>query len=287
MKKITKTKIAIVGHGFVGKATDWGFSTNVEKFIVDPKYSTTIDDLIEFKPDFCFVCVPTPMDDNGQQDSTIIDMVVHEVLKKISNSVIIIKSTVLPDTLEKLSKLSKKIIYNPEFLREKYANEDFVNSPMIIFGGDRNIAKKVSNLYLKNSKCKCEEHVFLDIPTASLIKYSINTFLATKITFFNEIFEIFSSLKVSDSWEKVTTTFAKDSRIGSSHMNVPGHDGRKGFGGACFPKDSAAILRYAESLGLDLSILKAAIKKNNKIRALYKNVNPREAEQNIKYDHEF
>tara|TARA_Y100000816_G_C26048696_1_gene549686 strand:- start:395 stop:1258 length:864 start_codon:yes stop_codon:yes gene_type:complete len=287
MKKITKTKIAIVGHGFVGKATDWGFSTNVEKFIVDPKYSTTIDDLIEFKPEFCFVCVPTPMDDNGQQDSTIIDMVVHEVLKKNSNSVIIIKSTVLPDTLEKLSKLSKKIIYNPEFLREKYANEDFVNSPMIIFGGDKNIAKKVSNLYLKNSKCKCEEHVFVDMPTASLIKYSINTFLATKITFFNEIFEIFSSLKVSDSWEKVTTTFAKDSRIGSSHMSVPGHDGRKGFGGACFPKDSAAILRYAESLGLDLSILKAAIKKNNKIRALYKNVNPREAEQNIKYDHEF
>tara|TARA_B100000287_G_C20470286_1_gene716938 strand:+ start:22 stop:882 length:861 start_codon:yes stop_codon:yes gene_type:complete len=277
-------KIGIVGHGFVGKATDWGFSKNTSKFIVDPKIHTNIDQLSEFNPELVFVCVPTPMGKNGIQDSSTIEAVVQDLTTKCSNSIIVIKSTVLPSILEKLAKVNKKIIYNPEFLREKHANEDFKNSEMIIFGGNKEIASKVSGFYLKHSKCKTKEHIFMDIASASLVKYSINTFLASKVLFFNEIHNIFEKIKVNDDWQSFTEILYKDKRIGMSHMSVPGHDGKKGFGGACFPKDTTALLKYAEDIGVEFESLKAIIKKNNQIRSQYDDLDSREKEQNISFD---
>ena len=221
-------KIGIVGYGFVGKATDWGFNRNVCKFIVDPKKGTNIDQLAEFDPNLIFVCVPTPMGE-GIQDSSIIEAVVQELSLKCQESIIVIKSTVLPSILEKVEKASSKLIYNPEFLREKHANEDFVNSEMIIFGGNRNIASQVSQFYLDHSRCKSTQHIFLDMGSASLVKYSINTFLATKVTFFNEMHDVFCKLKKNDEWKKFIETVSLDKRIGDSHMNVPGHDGKKGI----------------------------------------------------------
>ena len=162
-------KIGIVGHGFVGKATDWGFNKNTSKFIVDPKNGTNIDQLAEFNPELIFVCVPTPMGENGIQDSSIIEAVVQELSAKCQESIIVIKSTVLPSILEKIEKANTKIIYNPEFLREKHANEDFMNSEMIIFGGDEDIASQVSKFYLDHSRCKSTQHIFLAISSASLV----------------------------------------------------------------------------------------------------------------------
>ena len=127
-------KMGIVGHGFVGKATDWGFNRSVEKFIVDPKYKSTIEDLSQFCPDIIFVCVPTPMGGDGKQNSEIIEEVVEKINNLLPKSIIVVKSTVLPEILQKLKKTSQNLIYNPEFLREKHSNEDFVNSEMIIFG---------------------------------------------------------------------------------------------------------------------------------------------------------
>tara|TARA_B100001250_G_scaffold407308_1_gene427848 strand:- start:654 stop:1517 length:864 start_codon:yes stop_codon:yes gene_type:complete len=277
-------KIGIVGHGFVGKATDCGFSIQTEKFIVDPKIHTNIDQLSEFDPELIFVCVPTPMGESGIQDSSIIEAVVKDLTVKCSNSIIVIKSTVLPSILEKIVKVNKRIIYNPEFLREKHANEDFMNSEMIIFGGNKDIASKVSMSYLNHSKCKTKEHIFMDIASASLVKYSINTFLASKVLFFNEMHDIFEKIKIDDNWQSFIEVLSKDKRIGMSHMNVPGHDGKKGFGGACFPKDTIALLKYAEDLGVGFKSLKAIIKKNNKIRSQYDDLDPREKEQNISFD---
>tara|TARA_B100000965_G_scaffold405705_1_gene440824 strand:+ start:248 stop:1111 length:864 start_codon:yes stop_codon:yes gene_type:complete len=283
--RIFKTlKLGIIGHGFVGKATDWGFNKRVEKFIVDPLYSTNIDDLSKFDPKLTFICVPTPMDNDGTQDSSIIESAVEEVTKKCPKSIIVIKSTVLPSVLEKLEKLNNRIIYNPEFLREKHANEDFVNSKIIIFGGDRNTASKVSKHYLYHSRCNTKDHIFLDISSASLIKYSINTFLATKVIFFNEIHQIFKNIDSNDSWESIIATISMDKRMGESHMSVPGHDGRLGFGGACFPKDSLALLKYAETINEELKVLKSAVKTNNKIRSKYDDLDEREKEQNVSFD---
>ena len=277
-------KVGIIGHGFVGKATDWGFNVNTSKFIVDPKNGTNIDQLAEFNPELIFVCVPTPMGENGIQDSSIIEAVVQELSAKCQESIIVIKSTVLPSILEKLEKTNTKIIYNPEFLREKHANEDFMNSEMIIFGGDKDIASQVSKFYLDHSRCKTTQHIFLDISSASLVKYSINSFLATKVLFFNEIHDVFNKLKNNDDWKTFIETVSLDKRIGDSHMNVPGHDGKKGFGGACFPKDTSALLKYAQDIGVDLDVLKIAINKNNKIRSQYTELGAREKEQNVSFD---
>ena len=284
MRIYKKLKLAIVGHGFVGKATDWGFNKKVEKFIVDPLLGTSVLDLKGFNPEIVFICVPTPMGDDGSQNSDIIEEVISGLSIQCPNAIKVVKSTVLPEILEALHKIDSKLIYNPEFLREKHANKDFINSEMIIFGGDRNIANVVSKAYLTNSRCLTRDHVFTDLKSASLIKYAINTFLASKVIFFNELHELFLDLDVKDSWESVIDTISRDKRIGESHMNVPGHDGRKGFGGACFPKDSLALVKFAEDKDLELQLLKKTIKINNKIRSKYDELDSRETEQNVTFD---
>ena len=284
MKIYRKLKLGIVGHGFVGKATDWGFNKRVSKFIVDPLLDTNIVDLKEFEPEIVFICVPTPMSDDGSQDSSIIENVIKELVLHCPDTIKVVKSTVLPTLLDELHKFDSKLVYNPEFLREKHANLDFLNSEMIIFGGDRNISTQVSNAYLRHSRCKTKEHIFTDLKTASFIKYSINTFLASKVIFFNELHSVYEKLQVNDSWESVVNTISKDSRIGDSHMNVPGHDGRKGFGGACFPKDSLALIKFAKSLDIDMNALISTVKINNKIRSVYGDLDSRESEQNVSFD---
>ena len=283
--KIYKTlKMGIVGHGFVGRATDWGFNKRVKKFIVDPLLNTNIDDLKDFEPEIVFICVPTPMSHDGSQDSSIIETVIKELVYKCPNAIKVVKSTVLPSVLEELKIIEPKLIYNPEFLREKHANEDFVNSDMIILGGNRNISTEVSDAYLRHSRCKTKEHIFTDLMTASLIKYSINTFLASKVIFFNELHSIYKKLDVTDTWETIISIISRDERIGSSHMNVPGHDGRKGFGGACFPKDTLALIKFAKDKNVDLNALISIVKTNNKIRSEYDELDHRELEQNVTYD---
>ena len=92
----TEAKIAIVGHGFVGSATDNGFNKNVKKIIIDPKYDTNIEDLKKFKPDISFVCVPTPMSKEGNQNSDILKTVISDLSKHTPKTTIVIKRTVLP-----------------------------------------------------------------------------------------------------------------------------------------------------------------------------------------------
>ena len=284
MRIYKRLKLGIVGHGFVGKATDWGFNRRVSKFIVDPLINSSISDLKEFEPEIVFICVPTPMSDDGSQDSSIIENVIKELVLYCPNAIKVVKSTVLPSLLDELQRLDSKLVYNPEFLREKHANLDFMNSEMIIFGGDRNISTQVADAYLRHSRCKTKEHIFTDLKTASFIKYSINTFLASKVIFFNELHSVYEKLEVKDSWESVVNTISKDSRIGDSHMNVPGHDGRRGFGGACFPKDSLALIKFAKSVGIDMKALISTVKINNKIRSEYSDLDSRESEQNVSFD---
>ena len=283
MKKNKNIKVAIIGHGFVGNAMDYGFKKNIEKKIIDPLYNSNIDDLIEFNPQFCFICVPTPMKKNGDQDSRIIKKVVEESKEKIPNSILIIKSTVLPDVLIELQEMDNKLVYNPEFLRENHANEDFINSPMIILGGNSLELKQIKKLYENCSSCVEKKFIFCDLLTASLIKYTINSFLATKVAFFNEIFELYEKLEVNDDWSKIINAISLDKRIGSTHMQVPGPDGRRGFGGACFPKDIAAFYTYSSKMEAKLKIVKEVIASNNEIRKNYKDLNKREKDQNIIY----
>ena len=277
-------KIGIVGHGFVGQATDHGFSINTEKFIVDPKYGTTIKNLEKFSPEFIFVCLPTPMLKDGTQDISIVEKSLIEMNDKFKNSTIILKSTILPSFFIKNLKYLERVVYNPEFLREKYAKEDFINSKMIILAGKSHEIKKVQKLYINNSVCKSDNFIFTDFQTASLVKYSINSFLATKVLFFNQIKDIFDTFNEDTSWDDFTSIISQDDRMGESHMLVPGPDGKKGFGGACFTKDTAALLKYSQNIDKSFDILNEVISINNKIRIDYQSLDEREKDQNVNYE---
>ena len=121
---------------------------------------------------------------------------------------------------------------------------------------------KIKGFYLNNTHCLCNNYILTDIISASFIKYTINSFLATKVSFFNQINQLFEVSGSNDSWENFIKYISYDSRIGDSHMSVPGHDGKPGFGGACLPKDSKAFLDFSKELGAELSILKEVITVN-------------------------
>jgi UDPglucose 6-dehydrogenase len=279
-------KIGIIGYGFVGKALAAGLNDDVNLLKIDPKLNTNINDLIDFKPNAIFICVPTPMNEDFSQDISILKDVIKRINELNLQSLIIIKSTVLPKYIIEIEKQISEFIYNPEFLREKHANQDFIESKLIVFGENNTSAKKLEEIYRDHSKCICTDYIYTDAIAASLIKYTINSFLATKVTFFNELNSLFNQSGTEESWDNFILAIANDPRIGNSHMQVPGHDGRLGFGGACLPKDSNAFNIYSEEVGEPLSLLKKVIKANNKIRAKYNVKTLRELEQNIKYDEE-
>ena len=276
-------KIGIIGYGFVGKALEEGFTSNVKILKIDPKLNAQPLDLKDFEPDAIFICVPTPMNNDSSQDISILKKVINEIKELNLKSLIVLKSSVLPNYIQEIESLIPEFVYNPEFLREKYANEDFIHAKLIVFGGCLNSCNILEQIYKDYTKCICKDYVRTDPITASLIKYTINSFLATKVTFFNEINQLFIESGTQDSWENFIFALSKDKRIGSSHMQVPGHDGRLGFGGACLPKDSNAFSIYAETKNKKLNVLKTAIKTNNNIRASYNKPTKREKEQNIKF----
>tara|TARA_B100001057_G_scaffold284620_1_gene284911 strand:- start:188 stop:1033 length:846 start_codon:yes stop_codon:yes gene_type:complete len=275
-------KVGIVGYGFVGKALENGIDNSVSILNIDPKLKTSIKDLVPFQPDIVFICVPTPLSEELSLDASIVHLVIDEILEHNIDSLIVLKSTILPNHLGKISKKVKKFIYNPEFLREKHANDDFINSNLIVFGGEQRNIDEIKDFYFKKTKCTCKSYVETDLITASLIKYTINSFLATKVSFFNELKNIFVKADANDSWENFITYVQKDLRLGNSHMSVPGHDGKEGFGGACLPKDSIALLNFFKENNLDFRVLKSAIDVNNIIRDKY-NDDPREKEQKINF----
>ena len=182
-------KIAIIGHGFVGKAVDYGFSNpDVEKRILDPKYGHDgIDqqDLIKWQPALTFICVPTPMKDDGDINTDILD----SVMKNIEGleGLIVIKSTITPSTIDKYSQ--HNVIYNPEFLTERSACEQFVNPEFHIFGGGKTQCMLLEDFYQHYSLCTPCPVYFMTRPEASFVKYAINSFLATKVTFFNQLYD--------------------------------------------------------------------------------------------------
>jgi UDPglucose 6-dehydrogenase len=275
-----KMKMAIIGHGFVGKAVDYGFSSSkIEKFIIDPKYGTKIEDLTDKVIDITFVCVPTPMKDDGDIDSSLVEECVNYLKQNVAGY-IVIKSTVTPSILNKFISCisSARIVYNPEFLMEKSANEDFVNPSMHIFGGEYDATHGVERIYNTYSLCKPCPVYHMSAVEASLVKYGINTFLATKVAWFNQFYDIVE--KFGGNYGTVIRGVTTDKRVGPSHTTVPGFDGKRGFGGACFPKDSAAFLKLSEH---SFSILDEVIQVNNDLRKEYEK-DSREKDQNVNYN---
>ena len=269
MKK--RINLGIVGHGFVGGAVDKGFTENVHKIIVDPKYDDkNLGELLENSLAALFVCVPTPAQRNGEINDTILMEVVKEIssLSKGKNEepLMIVKSTAPPTTFEKLHQVYPHLIYNPEFLKERSAEEDFLNPPMHVFGGAPQDVDLAEKLYLEYSSCAACPIYKTDIRTASLLKYTLNCFLATKVIFFNQLKELHQSCEAESTWEEFIKMIANDNRIGNTHMRVPGLDGEWGYAGSCFPKDTRAFVRYAASQKHDFQLLEKVIELNEKYR---------------------
>ena len=275
--------VCIQGLGFVGSALSEGLKSSANIIKIDPKLKTDISDLIKHKPEIVFICVPTPMNNNGDQDISIVMDVIDNIRKYNKDLLLVLKSTVLPNYLSELMDRYDNLVLNPEFLREEFAAEDFINSKTIIFGGHKNNCLKVSNFYKEHAKCSHKEHIFTDEISASLIKYTINSFLALKVVFFNELQNIFQKSGTVTEWNDFIDAVSSDKRIGHSHMQVPGPDGRYGFGGPCFPKDTNALLQYSRDLKEEFTLLKKAININNNIRAQYNDLTLREKEQNINF----
>jgi len=280
--------IGIIGHGFVGRAVEFGFDTeNTVIRIADPRYSSTTKELFTtdgFEPDVVFICVPTPMGDDGSIDASILLDVCNELYEYGNGCVAVIKSTVTPDRLMECFDIYDNLVYSPEFLRESTANKDFVRPNMHVFGtNDFDAADKIAALYRNYSKCAHCMCYYVKPEVASLIKYTINTFLATKVTFFNELYDIFDKMGIAEDFEFLKFILSADPRMGNSHMQVPGPDGRRGFGGACFAKDTAAFLKFAKLNDLDFELLENAVRINSHYRNQYQELDVREKEQNVNY----
>jgi UDPglucose 6-dehydrogenase len=280
--------IGVIGHGFVGRAVQFGFDTdNTDVRIADPRYSTSARNLFlqhAYDPEVVFICVPTPMASDGSIDASILLEVCEELRDHGNGCVAVIKSTVTPDKLRECINVYENLVYSPEFLREATAEHDFVNPDMHVFGCDKfEPASAVVELYNNYSKCEPCPYFLVKPEVASLVKYTINSFLATKVTFFNELYDVFTRMGIPDYYESLTEILSFDPRMGSSHMQVPGPDGRRGFGGACFAKDTAAFSKFSQSLDADFMLLNEAIKINSHYRGQYDELDEREKEQNVQY----
>ena len=271
-------KIGIIGRGFVGSAVEFGFSPNTgcdaEIRVYDKEPSKSLHSLEETvnESDIIFLSVPTPSNKDGSMNLDIVKQVLQDIsdVNQNPHNIILLRSTVTPGTTRKLQEQfdNIRIVFNPEFLTERSAKFDFINQSRFILGcGDSDLemyqTEEVADLF-RDRFGESISIIQTNFETAELIKYMNNCFFATKISFLNEMYQV--AEKSGVDWEMALDGFVRDGRVGHSHMNIPGPDGKFGFGGSCFPKDVQAIINYGESLDLNMNTLKGVWNTNLEVR---------------------
>jgi len=271
--------IGIIGQGFVGGAVFDGMChafditaydiktgiTGTKRCCTNVKLEDGYKQVLNETDGPIFVCIPTPMNPDGSCNTEIVKGVLAK-LNELTDKprVVCIKSTMTPGTTARFDEMFENlhVCYNPEFLREATALEDFKNQDRIIIGGPREGTNVLKQMY---------ETAYPDVPVtktsstiAELVKYTTNCFLAVKVAFANELAELCGAL--GEDYDKVVEYATKDKRLGSSHWSVPGPDGKKGFGGSCFPKDLNALMKLSEENGLDCNTMKGAWETNLRVR---------------------
>jgi UDPglucose 6-dehydrogenase len=190
--------IGIIGQGFVGNAVYQKFKHYYDVLTFDldeTKSNSTEKDLIE-KAEVIFVCLPTPMNRDGSCNIDIVESVIKKINESATDKIVVIKSTITPGTTNKLNSKYKNITitFNPEFLTERNAIEDYENQNRIILGGPRpatTILKQVFSKVFPKA-----EIIKTDSTHAEMVKYLINTFLSVKISFANEIYQLCGKLNI-------------------------------------------------------------------------------------------
>lgn len=271
-------KLGIIGNGFVGNAIAHAFIPRMEVKIYDKdpdKSFNTLDQVVN-DSDVVFISVPTPMRTDGTIDLSIVESVFDDIdnaKSSDSKAVFVLKSTVVPGTTRRLKEKHStlQIVFNPEFLTERHARFDFLNQSRIILGFETDLGEGQKNLAVNKVKdlydCRFSGNNFIttNYETAEMIKYFNNLFFAVKVSFMNEM-KLVAEKTGTINWEKAVRGLVSDGRVGDSHLQVPGPDGKKGFGGSCFPKDINAFITFADSIGLDLKVIKGAWQTNLNIR---------------------
>tara|TARA_Y100001958_G_scaffold151943_1_gene137522 strand:- start:379 stop:1206 length:828 start_codon:yes stop_codon:yes gene_type:complete len=254
--------VGVIGNGFVGESQAFAFSPTCEIKIYDKNPLKSINSLKEvLNSDFIFVCVPTPMKNDGSQDFSYIENVFENAKK---GPIYIIKSTVLPGSTNKLQDKFNEldIVFSPEFLTERTAKLDMLTQTRIIFGGNKILTNKCEELFSQRFMNRTFIHT--DTKTAEFIKYMNNNFFAAKVSIMNEYYRLGEVIGID--WKTALHGFAADQRIGDSHLHVPGPDGKLGFGGTCFPKDINAFISFAKRNKINMNVLEAAWKTNLEVR---------------------
>lgn len=263
-------KIGVIGNGFVGKATTQLRCKDIELLAYDinpdacePK-GLNLQDMNQCE--LIFISVPTPMSKNGSCHLNIIKSVLSDLISIKYQGFIILRSTVPVGTCNKLN-----VYFMPEFLTEKNFISDFINNKDWIFGllnGPKDNQfklkmKKLFDLAFKNQRITYNNLHFVSNSEAEMIKLFRNCFLATKVSFCNEIYQ-FCELK-DVNYENVRKLAAKDDRILLGHTLVPGHDDKKGFGGTCFPKDTSSLRYEMQNAGMKPFIMNSIIERNETV----------------------
>jgi len=298
-------KITVIGAGYVGLVqcvclADFGFDvTCIEKdsdklkklkFGRIPFYEPGLEDLFKknlennrlnftneysdniSRSDVIFICVGTPPKKNGQSNLNFVDQATKEISKEIKGyTVVVSKSTVPVGTSRRIEKILKErkparmfdVVSNPEFLREGSALEDFIRPDKIVIGCRTYRAEKILKKIYKPLN---RPYVITNNETAEIIKYANNSFLATKITFINEIADLCEN--IGAKVETVAKALGLDGRIGPKFLH-PG----PGYGGSCFPKDVKSLIYQGNKNSSDLTIIKAVDSANeSRIKFLFQRI---------------
>ena len=252
MEKRPKMKLQIAGYGFVGMAHALSLeSDDVKTYIYDPAkgYGNWRKDM-----DAIIICVSTPMADDGSCDMSNVYSIIEDVPPDVP---ILIKSTISLEGWRLIHRAypNAQVTFSPEFLRAEHAMEDFKKQEYTYLGGGR--AAFWSGILSMKLGTTVVTH---DPEVLILTKYFRNSFLATKVAFFNQMYDM--CIKAGVNANEVLTYTAYDDRINKSHTLITEE---RGFGGHCFPKDTAAVVETAKQFDYDLSILREAIEYNESL----------------------
>ena len=267
-------KVGIVGVGFVGDAVKSYFErinhNLLELFIYDKFKDGGIGDLSSIlKTDLVYLCLPTLF---NSEDSSYDMSAIHETMEYLRENkyegIILLKSTVEPGrTVELTEKYNLKIIHNPEFLTARTAREDFANQTHIVLG--------INELVTSDDLCVVKDFYHFNFPNAEIstctcteseaMKIFANSFYAIKVQAFNEFYLLSNSLKTD--YNKVVDLMLKNGWINQMHTNVPGPDGKLSYGGACFPKDTNALLQTMRRHQTPHAVLEATVSERNEMRS--------------------
>ena len=262
--------VGIIGYGCVGQAIKKSLKLkNITVFYFD-KYqkSHSFEDCL--KSNLIFICVPTNLDNTQQYDKKDLYETIKSLNQHNYQGIVVNKCTVEPFTLFKLSKdfTNIKLVHNPEFLSSDTSFEDFHNQKHIVLGKTENIKEEefdiLKNFYKKNyseaeiSVCSSTESEYM--------KIFCNSFYAVKIQFFNELY--LSCQKNNCDYNLIRDMMLKNRWINPKHTNVPGKDGKLGYGGMCLPKDTIALLTFLKNQDTPYEIINSCVNENQLLREI-------------------